>query len=412
MYEVVIVGGGISGLYLHSKLIKRTKNILLLEQNDYFGGRILQHTEKVNGVNVSIPAGAARFNKNHTEVIKLLKEYHLLDFRKDKGIDSSINFIDTKNEFSNDINKKNGFHYINKILNLAKKEKEEVLKKHCFSSYAAKYLSQDELDYMLIASGYSGQLKYMNAFDACNLFANGIRTDITYYGGYYHLLIENIVKELKKQDAHMKLKCVVKDFKYDHVKSLYTVFYNNQKIYTKHLLLCIPKPSLLQFEALHPIHSILKQSVQCKKLCRVYALFNKEDIWFQNLKKTVVNNPLRYIIPFDAKKGIIMISYTDDEYTNFWMKIKNDQTKLKKQIVKYIEQSFQIKVNAPEKVWVFDWNCGVAYWKPNKDSLTLSNYIINPLPNLYICGENYSMNQSWVEGALETSNKCLEKINI
>ena len=32
------------------------------------------------------------------------------------------------------------------------------------------------------------------------------------------------------------------------------------------------------------------------------------------------------------------------------------------------------------------------------------------MPNIYICGENYSLNQSWVEGALETSDKFLKTI--
>ena len=38
-----------------------------------------------------------------------------------------------------------------------------------------------ELQYMLIASGYSGQLKYMNMYDAMNLFSHGIRVDVKYY---------------------------------------------------------------------------------------------------------------------------------------------------------------------------------------------------------------------------------------
>ena len=33
--------------------------------------------------------------------------------------------------------------------------------------------------------------------------------------------------------------------------------------------------------------------------------------------------------------------------------------------------------------------------------------MLNPLHNLYICGESYSNNQAWIEGALETSEKIL-----
>ena len=80
MYDYVIIGGGISGLYMNMKLLDKTKNILLLEGNNYFGGRIYQYNDSKN--NVSFPAGAARFNKSHIHVIKLLKYFNLLDFRK------------------------------------------------------------------------------------------------------------------------------------------------------------------------------------------------------------------------------------------------------------------------------------------------------------------------------------------
>ena len=44
MFDIIIIGGGISGLHTYYKLIQQNKynKILLLEKNDYFGGRILQ----------------------------------------------------------------------------------------------------------------------------------------------------------------------------------------------------------------------------------------------------------------------------------------------------------------------------------------------------------------------------------
>ena len=38
--------------------------------------------------------------------------------------------------------------------------------------------------------------------------------------------------------------------------------------------------------------------------------------------------------------------------------------------------------------------------------------MLNPFKNnLFICGECYSLNQGWIEGALETSNKVVNIIN-
>ena len=36
MLDAIIVGGGISGLYMQMKLNKRYKNMVLFEKNDYF----------------------------------------------------------------------------------------------------------------------------------------------------------------------------------------------------------------------------------------------------------------------------------------------------------------------------------------------------------------------------------------
>ena len=198
-YDIIIIGGGISGLYNYYHLINTNNKVILFEKNDYFGGRILNQSV----VNINHPTGAARFNLNHKLVIKLLKEFHLLDFRKDHPISASMQFIDCKDKFSNH-NLKNGFILIKKVIKHSKKLKLN-LKLYTFKEIAAMILTKKELDYMLVASGYSGQLKHMNAYDAMHLFSNGIRDDILYYNGKYDLLINKIVDYLKCNHANLKL---------------------------------------------------------------------------------------------------------------------------------------------------------------------------------------------------------------
>ena len=198
IFDTVIIGGGISGLYTNLELCKKKDKTLLLETSYVFGGRIYQYTDKT----VSFPAGAARFNRKHERVIKLLKQFNLLDFRKDKGISSNIDFIDSKDQFSPKFKNKTGFEYIKKVLRKVEKMRnDDILRNYTFQEYAEKYLEKDEVEFLLIASGYSGQLKHMNMFDAYNLFKNGIRDDVTFYAGYFHHLVDSIVQELKKQGA-------------------------------------------------------------------------------------------------------------------------------------------------------------------------------------------------------------------
>jgi monoamine oxidase len=64
---------------------------------------------------------------------------------------------------------------------------------------------------------------------------------------------------------------------------------------------------------------------------------------------------------------------------------------------------------------VFYWPCGVGYWGINANSQEISQKMIQPLtkhPNIYCCGEHFSeKNQQWMEGALETSQKVIDRIS-
>ena len=408
MYDFIIVGGGISGLYMQLKMINKNKNVLLLEQHNNFGGRIYHYYDIK--YYVSFSSGAARFNKSHTRVIELLKEFNLLDFRSDRGGSAEIDFIDVKQQFNDSFTNENGFKYIKKVLNVMKNEDKTILMKSTFSEYARKVLTKQEFEFMLIASGYSGQLKYMNANDAYFLFSTGIRTDVKFWGGKYHLLIEKMVKYLQNKGCKMMKNTQVKDVM--KVNDYFEVILDNKTLYTKQVIFCTPKTSLLNFSCLGSIKSILKNSITCKALCRVYALFDENEDWLLNFnKKTVVNNALRYIIPMNPQKGLIMISYTDDKYTEYWKNKKHDENDLKTSIVRLIKQVINIEVKPPKKVYVNYWNCGVAYWNKGVNSESISEMITNPLPNTYICGENYSRQQSWVEGALESCDRCLKHMN-
>ena len=60
-YDYIIIGGGISGLYMAYKLSEiHSKTVLLLESTNRFGGRI----ETKMRDNVQYELGAARFSNN------------------------------------------------------------------------------------------------------------------------------------------------------------------------------------------------------------------------------------------------------------------------------------------------------------------------------------------------------------
>ena len=108
-----------------------------------------------------------------------------------------------------------------------------------------------------------------------------------------------------------------------------------------------------------------------------------------------------------------MISYTD--YKDTIPFISNGKLKKDDLIINIIntelKKIFNIDIPNPIKLHSYYWINGCHYWKKNNDSEIISKYIINPINNIYICGETYSLyNQAWIEGALETSNKVIKKI--
>ena len=75
-FDLIIIGGGISGLYTALNYIsknKNTKSVLILEKNNKLGGRILTIKDKKS----NYEAGAARINHSHKNIMNLIKKYKL-----------------------------------------------------------------------------------------------------------------------------------------------------------------------------------------------------------------------------------------------------------------------------------------------------------------------------------------------
>ena len=79
---------------------------------------------------------------------------------------------------------------------------------------------------------------------------------------------------------------------------------------------------------------------------------------------------------------------------------------LKNFLKKNLERIFPDKV-IPDPTFLncHYWKNGNHFWLPLYENKKIQDYMINPIKNLYIAGESYSMNQAWIEGSLGNFRK-------
>ena len=446
MNDIIIIGGGIAGLYCFHQLQKKfseenknnqnqTYKISLFEKNDYFGGRCLTtykkfkkiKIDKISNKIIQYEKGAGRLNKNHKLFLSLIQE---LDLEQDLiEITGNTEILPSKKYDLKPIFKnKSSFTYIKKVIKQAKlfiKNKKNIqkLQKYTFIDYAKTILNSEQINFLLDFSGYYGELVYENAYDAIRLFEEGISNSLKYYvlkHGFSSVIDKLVCKinqtsKIHNQVHNQKLFLNQELLKIKELGNTYVLNINNNIYQTKYLILALPKPALLKFNYLN-IYNPELNSVSCKPLCRIYSIFPKP--WFQNLEKSTTNIKLRYIIPINKQTGLVMISYTDSKYALYWKKFLNKSNKeLNKELLKQLsllyskEEMKKLNIKAPIYNSINYWNCGVGYWKPKVNSATMSKKILklNKNRNLYIIGENYSQNQGWVEGALESVHELFKK---
>jgi monoamine oxidase len=149
-------------------------------------------------------------------------------------------------------------------------------------------------------------------------------------------------------------------------------------------------------------------------LLRIYAVYPKEKghVWFEGLPKIVTDSRLRFIIPYDVDKGIIMISYTEGPDAEFWMKMTSSE--LEQRISSEVRNLFPDRsIPRPMFLKTHAWTDGCTYWKPGRyDVVQESKHSLQPMkekmPHLFVCSESFSLHQSWVESALEQADSLLE----
>jgi len=450
MYDIIIIGGGIAGMYSLYQLHKKSPNltILLIEKESYLGGRVLTYKDKF----MTVEEGAGRISGSQPHIMALIKELGL--HSKLSKIESTAVFSPADGSASiessmGDAPKQKQRSIINalepiyenlldigfgprtlpnvglilKLVIASKTYSKKSLQKQTLETFAHKILTKEQVEYIKRTFGYYSELVIMNAYDAIKLL-NELGPNNQFYslqGGLSQILEKMEEKVLKNPNIKiMKGKEVTNIIHIQNQNKEHFEIHLENKItpfHTKKCICALPKQALLKFRIFNPIKPILNK-VECGTLCRIYSKFEPNSdgkVWFKDLPKMTTDNELRMIIPYNAKTGVIMISYSDNIYADFWKRIYNKKgiKEVNKVLQEKIHESTGIEIPMPKHTQVFYWGCGVGYWGVGADSAEISKKMIQPIPSmqLFVCGENYSENgQQWIEGALETSKKVISMV--
>ena len=436
-YDLVIIGGGISGIYTLYKLSSKYPHlkILLLESGERYGGRIYSYKENVDGEEYIMDLGAGRLGHHHKLINNLINELGL----KPKIID--IPNTKTYIELSENNNARDKTHLKDSIITklykffvspLVSKLGKSVLQKFYLSELIKKYVSLSFFQKVESVFEYSSDLNEFNAYDAIKYFKHDYNNEskfFTLYGGIGQI-IENMLDLIKKTKSYksknitlLNLSSVENITKINsNNNTLYKIVVNNYSkskvynVYSNYVICALPKQSLEKLDLFKPFLRDLNSIISIN-LLRIFEIYDKtnEEVWFKNIEKTITNSEVQFVIPINPNNGLIMSSYSDSANARFWnlLRAKKGIQFVKNKLNIKLNQLFSIyniKIPPSKYIKMYFWDAGVACWKKNVDSDNLSSKLLNPLPNVFIIGENYSQYQAWCEGALMTSENCISKL--
>ena len=430
-YDIIIIGGGISGIYTMYNLKKKYPKlkVLLLEKEDRFGGRIYTHFEKFNNQIYKMDLGAGRLGFHHKRIMNLLEDlklkHEIIPITNTKNYieyDKKTNSVSDKSkEKSLIVDLLYNFFNSSKVANLSNRFLKRLNLIELFSKFFPKKISE------IVENSfeYKCKIKYFNANDAVYYFKH----DYNKYSKFFvlksglNIIIDNMLNKIKTNKNYVFRKNKnVKNISYDFERNLYKINYNNKNntisVYSKFVISALPRKDLVKFDILSPFMNDLNTINEIAKM-RIFEIYDTKttDAWFKDLPKLSTNDELQFIIPIDPKSGLIMSSYNENLSTNqnYWLNLYNKSKKnFKSKLNQKLNNIFSVfNIIVPQSIYVklHYWSMGVAAWKTNVDSKYISQKIINLMPNFYICGENYSNYQAWCEGALQTSEEVTNRIS-
>ena len=407
-YDIIIIGGGIAGLYAAYKILEKTpqKNILVLEREKQIGGRI--GNEMFHGTSIVTGAGVGRKEKDHL-LTKLLHD-----------IEVPYNEFPAKHHYANTIEPKCNTKAM--FMKLRKEFKNLTTHSHkTFKEFATFVLGKDEYQNFIICSGYTD---YENEDVYDTLYNYGFEDNYgewTAMGINWNLLVKTMVKKIGSRKILGNQNVVKIDIMNESIYQIHTTDSDgSEKIYEcKKMILATTIDSVLKLLPNASGRNSIYRQIQGQPFLRVYGKFSKESIpILQNYipSLTIVPGPLQKIIPMNPEKGVYMIAYSDNNSALVLKPFLDNTIENREIFALLVEDSLNIPQGSLTLVDMIDYyfDIGTHYYnhlrEPFKNRSDFIKKAQRPFDNIFIVGEMISINQGWVEGSLESVENILQEV--
>ena len=381
-YDIIIIGSGISSLFYLYSLQKMNSNakIAILEKRPYCGGRI--HSIKI-GDDI-IDSGALRFNKNHKHLVQLLGELGIKNYTKLVSKKSII--------LSKQLREKWGI--------FLRKTSHKKYTNYPFSSVAKLFFTKVEYITLKLWFGYDQEWEHTQCYHLSKtMLSNYDAEEYFYFPEGYSIVpdtVYNMVKDNKNYHFHFGKKVV----KISDSNNIYTS--DNTHFSSDNIIFACPPHYILNIEGTEELAPLIG-SIGWITLNRMYA-----KIPNHGFPKKVIHSesPICQIVPIN--EDIVMISYSTGEDAKFWIEQEQNGT-LWKTLQECLEPHFPIGIKKPEWIRQNYWNPATHYFKSGCIPEQIQYKSFQPIYNKtwYIIGEAFSLNQGWVNGALENTKTFL-----
>jgi len=387
--KIIIVGGGIAGLYAALRLTDQgVTNIHLYEAKDRLGGNVYTHTQ--NGY--LMEAGAGRFSAKHTNLQALLKRFdiHSIQNKTIKQFKPVGCLEPPKNA-------------LQKVFQHAKKRTKQQLLNITFAQLCEEALGFQATNALIQSFGYNGEFIHTNAYVSLRIFKQDFKPNTKYYSAKEGLstLIHRMEAYLRKH--HVKIHTQKTLVHVTHKRSFTLTFQDNTQTTCHKLILAVPPSVLSKLDFFSPYHKELFQTVSPIPLHRIYAKTKTQ----LPQDRTTTDLHIRQYIPIS--NDFAMISYSDGTDADYWKNYADQGIPvLEKALLKELKQLFP---DFPKLEWLisFYWKEGVHTWGIGHDPAFVQAELKNIHPNLHIVTEAFSARQGWMEGALEQVEESLFK---